>query len=167
MIKTIRPAALAGLLLTAGLTLGACQKPTAAVDTAKEAQAIQAQVDLFNAAMKAGDVEKAISIDAPDIRGYGGGGPDITSATADLAATKAAMRDPAYAFAVKPEHTEVAKSGDIAVQTGTYEASSTNPQTKAVEHAAGHWVAAWRKDDQGRWKLAAVSTASPPSAAAK
>jgi ketosteroid isomerase-like protein len=162
MTKTIRAAALAAV---AGLALTACQKPAPAVDAAKEAQAIQAQVDLFNAAVKAGDAEKATSIDAPDIRGYGGG-PDITSAAQDLTVTKALMHDPAFAFAVKTEHTEVAKSGEMAVLTGTYEGASTNPQTKAVDHAAGHWVAEWRKDDQGRWKLAAVSTASPPPPAA-
>lgn len=144
-----------------------CQKAApAAVDTAKEAAAINAQIDAFNASMKAGDVEKAIMIDAHDIHGYGGGAPDVTSADEDLKNTKAAMHDPNYGLSVKAEHTEVARSGDIAWQYGTYDASASDPKSGKAEKASGHWVAAWRKDDQGRWKLAAVSTANPPPPAA-
>lgn len=147
--------------------LAGCQKAgPAAVDTDKEAAAINAQIEVFNASMKAGDVEKAIMIDAKDIHGYGGGAPDVTSADEDLKNTKAAMHDPNYGLVVKPEHTEVAKSGDIAWQYGSYDASASDPKTGKADKVSGHWVAAWRKDDQGRWKLAAVSTANPPPAGA-
>jgi len=155
-----------GLLAAAAMlpALSACQKPAATVDETKETAAISAQIDAFNAAAKAKDAVKAVAIDASDVRGYGGG-PDINGPDEDLKATKAMMADPAYSFAVKPEHTEVAKSGELAFQTGTFEAAGTNPQTKAVEHATGHFVAVWRKDAGGAWKLAAVSSASPPPAA--
>lgn len=158
----------AGALLLAALA--ACDKAAApAVDTVKEAAAINSQIDLLNAAMKAGDAEKAISIDAPDIHGFGGGAPDVSTANEDLTNTKAAMHDPNYSVAVKAEHTEVAKSGDMAFQWGTWDAAATDPKTKQPVKATGHWVAAWRKDDQGRWKLAAVSNAdaAPMAAAAK
>lgn len=157
-----------GLMAAAAIlpALSACQKPAGTVDLAKEAAAVNAQVDAFNAAAKAKDPVKAVALDAADIRGYGGG-PDVNGPDEDLKATKAMMADPAYSFAVKPDHTEVAKSGDLAFQTGSFEAAGTNPQTKAVEHATGHFVAVFRKDEAGVWKLAAVSSASaaPPMAA--
>jgi ketosteroid isomerase-like protein len=159
------------LALVAGaamlFALAACQQ-AAPVDTAKEEAAINAQIDVLNAGMKAKDADKVVSIDADDVKGYGGG-PDTSGKAQDLANNKAGMADPAYAGAVKVEHTEVAKSGDIAFQTGTWDFTGTNPSTKAVEHTNGHWVAGWRKDKDGSWKLAAVSAANgapPPAAAA-
>jgi len=155
-----------GLLVAALLpALAACQKPAPPADAAKETAAINAQNDAFNAAAKTRDVEKAVAIDAADIRGYGGGGPDVTSKDDDLKSTRAAMADPAYAFSVKPEHTEVAKSGDIAFQTGVWESQATNPSTKAVERSSGHFVVGWRKDAAGTWRLAAVSASGPTLAA--
>jgi len=153
-----------GLLAAAALlpALSACEKPAATVDTAKETAALQAQLDAFNAAAKAKDADKMVALDAADVKGYGGG-PDINGRDEDLKATKAMLADPAYSFAVKAEHTEIAKSGDLAVQTGTFEAAGTSPTTKAVEHVTGHFVAAFRKDADGTWKLAAVSS-SPTSA---
>jgi len=158
-----------GLLAAAALApaLGACQQPAATVDTAKEAAALNAQVDAFNAAAKAKDADKMVALDAADVKGYGGG-PDINGRDEDLKATKAQLADPAYSFAVKPDHTEVAKSGELAFQTGTFEAAGTSPTTKAVEHVAGHFVAVFRKDADGTWKLAAVSSSpnsSMPAAA--
>jgi ketosteroid isomerase-like protein len=145
--------------------LAACQQP-AAVDTAKEEAAINAQVDAVNAAIKAKDADKLVSIDADDIRGYGGGGPDVASKDEDLKADKVMVADPAYGGSVKAEHLEVAKSGDLAVQTGSFDFTGTNPQTKAVEHSTGHWVAGWRKDKDGAWKMAAIGVAPAGPAAA-
>ena len=100
-----------GLLAAAAMlpALSACQQPAATVDVAKEAAAVNAEVDAFNAAAKAKDAVKAVALDATDVRGYGGG-PDITSPDQDLKVTKEMMADPAYSFVVKPDHTEVARS---------------------------------------------------------
>jgi ketosteroid isomerase-like protein len=143
--------------------LAACQKPALAVDAAKEIAAINAQINALNRASTVKDAERAVAADAPDIRAYGGGGPDIGSKADDLKIMKAIMADPAYAYQLKPEHTEIAKSGDIAFQTGSWAASATNPGAKSVAHWAGHYVAGWRKDADGTWKMAALSVASPPS----
>jgi ketosteroid isomerase-like protein len=152
-------------LLTAALllVLAACQKPAQAVDTSKEIAAINAQINALNRASTAKDAERAVAADAADIRAYGGGGPDIGSKDDDLKIMKAIMADPAYAYQLKPEHTEIAKSGEIAFQTGSWAASATNPGTKSVAQWAGHYVAGWRKDADGTWKMAALSVASPPS----
>ena len=151
--------------ITLCAALAGCQKPAPAVDTAKEEAAINAMLDAFNAAAKAKDADKLVAMDAADIRGYGGGGPDVTSKDEDLKATKAILGDPNYAFAIKAEHTEVAKSGDLAWQSGTWDGTFSDPKTKQAVKSSGHYVAAYRKDDQGAWKLAAVSTADAAGAA--
>jgi len=152
----------AGALAALPLALAACDKAAPPADPAKESAAILAQIDLYNAAVKSGDIEKAITVDAHDIRGYGGGGPDVASADQDLKATINATHDANFALSVKAEHTEVAKAGDMAWSSGTWEAQASDPKSGKPMKAHGHWVGAWRKDDQGRWKLAAVSNA--PSA---
>jgi ketosteroid isomerase-like protein len=141
------------------LALSACDRAAAPADPARESAAIQAQIETYAAAVKSGDIEKAVTVDAHDIHSYGGGGPDVTSADQDLKATIAASHDPNFAVAVKAEHTEVARSGDLAWQYGTWEAQASDPKSGKAVKSHGHWVAGWRKDDQGRWKLAAVSNA--------
>jgi ketosteroid isomerase-like protein len=155
----IRKSCLMALSAALPLVLAGCDKAAPTVDPAKETAAILAQIDLYNAAVKSGDIEKAVTVDARDVHLYGGG-PDVISADQDLKATIAASHDPNFALAVKAEHTEVAKAGDMAWQYGTWDASSSDPKTGKPVKAKGHWVAAWRKDDQGRWKLAAVSNAN-------
>lgn len=153
-----------GASLAAALALAACDKAAPAADPAKEAAAVNAQIDKFNAAMKAGDVEKAISVEAKDFHGYFTGAPDATTSSEDLANNKAAMHDPNYRFAVKAEHTEVAKAGDLAMQYGTWTASATDPKTGKAITSSGHWVGTWRKNpDDGSWRLAAMSGAEAPA----
>ena len=147
------------------LTLAACQKAAAPVDTAKEEAAINAQIDALNAAAKAKDAGKLVAFDATEFHSYGGGGPDVNSKDDDLKANTAMVADPAFAMTLKAEHLEIAKSGDLAIQTGSSENTGTNPATKAVEHSTAHWVAGWRKGSDGGWKLAAVAIGSPPPTA--
>ena len=59
-------------------------------------------------------------------------------------------RGPAYFFA---------GIAGLASAAGAGAAAGTSPTTKAVEHVAGHFVAVFRKDADGTWKLAAVSSA--------
>jgi ketosteroid isomerase-like protein len=157
-------------LLSAGalaaLTLAACDKAAAPVDTAKEAAAIEAQMGVLNAALKAGDAERSISIDAKDVHIYAGG-PDILSREDDLKFSKAMVADPNGALAVKPEHTEVSKSGDVAFQYGSWTGAATDPKTGKKVATSGHWVAGWRKaPEDGSWRLAALSAAEGSAAAA-
>ena len=160
------------LLAAAGLVaLAACAKPPPAVDTAKEADAINAEVAAVNAALKAKDADKAVAFDADDIVGWGGGGPPVKSKADDLAANKAAFADPNYSFTLTADHTEVAKSGDIAWGTGSYSETDTSPTTHKVESQSGNWVAGYRKAADGTWKVTAVASAQvaapPPPATPK
>jgi ketosteroid isomerase-like protein len=146
-------------------TLMACAKPAPAVDLAKEAAAINAADAAINAAMKAKDAVKATAYDADDIVNYAPGYPPVLGKAADLAGDKAGFTDPAFTFSFTVDHTEVAKSGDLAYQSGAFSQTDTNPTTRKVESSTGNWVAAWRKGTDGTWLLAAVA-ATPTTAAA-
>jgi uncharacterized protein (TIGR02246 family) len=47
---------------------------------------------------------------------------------------------------------EVARSGDLAYETGTYESKSVDAKKQAVT-AVGNYVHVWEKQDDGKWKV--------------
>jgi ketosteroid isomerase-like protein len=154
--------ALAAAGFAAGLA--SCAKPPPTVDVAKETDAINAEDAAINAAFKAKDADKAVAYDADDVTSWAPGSPPITSKVEDLASTKASFLDPGYSFSFAAGHTEIAKAGDLAYQTGSFNMTATNPATHKVEAMSGNWVAAFKKADDGTWKIAAV--AATPGAAA-
>jgi ketosteroid isomerase-like protein len=154
----------AAMVLLAGL--GACAKPEPSVDVAKETAAIDAEIAAINAAVKARDPAGAVAYDAADMISYGPGAI-IKGKDADLAANKAAFADPAYAFSIAADRTEIARSGELAFQTGSYQQSDTNPATHKIERSFGEWVATYRKDADGTWKIAAVAASPGPTPPAK
>jgi ketosteroid isomerase-like protein len=158
-----------GLACAASLaSLAACAKPAPpAVDVAKETAALTAVDAALNDAAKAKDADKAVAYDADDIVSYGPGAAPITSKAADLAATKAEYADPAFSFTFTVDRTVVAASGDLAYQTGAFDQTLTNPDTKKAERTAGNWVATFKKASDGTWQLsAAAATPTLPPAAA-
>jgi ketosteroid isomerase-like protein len=154
----------AGIAMVSALT--ACAKAPPAVDLTKEAAAINAEDVALNAALKAKDADKAVAYDADDIVSWAPGAPAVHSKADDLAGNKVAFADPAFAFSFTVDHTEVAKSGDLAYQTGGYTQTDTNPTTHKVETLAGNWVTSWRKAADGTWQIAASAStqATPPPA---
>ena len=150
-------------------SLGACTPPNTkpAVDVTKEAAAISGIFDAETAGLKAKDVDKATSADSDDYLGFYPGYAPVKGRDGDIAANKQAFSDPAYTYSQKSTRLDVAASGDMATQVGTFEQSATNPVTKKVENTSGNWVATWRKNADGVWKLTAVAeTEAPPSAPA-
>ncbi|QUD87720.1 YybH family protein [Phenylobacterium montanum] len=154
----------AALILIAGL--GACSK-TPTVDVAKEVAALQAEDAAINAAYKARDAVKATAYDAADYLSYTSGAPTVKGRDADLAGTKDSFTDPGFGFSFTADRTEVAKSGDLAYQAGSYTQTQTNPATKKVETVTGNWVAAWRKEPDGAWRIASEAVTQAPAPAAK
>jgi ketosteroid isomerase-like protein len=152
-----------GLVCAAVLaSLAACAKP---VDVAKETAAIKAEDAALNAAIKAKNADGAVAYDADDIISYGAGAPPITSKAADLAATKSIYADPNYRFSFTADRTDVAASGDLAYQSGSYAETATNPDTSQPENSTGNWVAVFKKSKDDVWKLTAVSATPAPAPA--
>ena len=63
------------------------------------------------------------------------------------------MSLPGFALSFTPTKIEVAKSGDIAYDVGTFELKTTDPQGKLVSEA-GKYVVVWKKQN-GQWKAVA------------
>ena len=165
MIKTKLVGVAVAALLTA--SLGACQKPEAAkpaVDTAKVAEAVKADMADLLVAFNAKDAAKAVGHDAPDYVGMMHGMANAVGPAGDLEVTKMQLSDPAAKIAVSDEKVDVAASGDMAVYRSTYAYTYTDPKTKAPATEAGNWVVGYKQVD-GAWKMA-WSVASDTSAAA-
>jgi ketosteroid isomerase-like protein len=63
---------------------------------------------------------------------------------------------------------EVARSGDLAFETGAYSMTLTGPDKKPATEK-GHYVVVWRKGADGAWKVGvdAPISAPPDAPAAK
>ncbi len=166
MTKTQLAGAATAALMAA--SLGACNPPPNTkpkVDVAKETATITAIFDAQSAAAKAKDVDKLTEADSDDYLGFYPGFAPVKGRDGDVAANKQAFTDPAFAYSQKSTRIDVAASGDMASQVGTYEQSATNPVTKKVETTSGNLVGTWRKDASGAWRLTAVAlTPAPPTA---
>ena len=149
--------------------LAACsQSATAppAADTAKDVAAITAGTAQFNANYKARAADKLVAGDAADFIGYfpftavQNGPEDAKARAAEFAA------DPASSVTITADRIEVAKSGDLAYAVGHAEGTATNPKTHAVEPRNSGYVAVYRKQADGSWKVVAVSVSPGPPASA-
>lgn len=152
------------------LSLAACAKTDAAkpaVDAGKISDAVKADADQLVADLNAKNLDKAVAHDAADIVGMFHGQPNITSPAEDKAATKGATDDPAFKLSVSNESVEVAKAGDLAIYKATYAATQTDPKTKKVGTENGNWVAVYKPQSDGSWKIAMnIVTDSAPAPAA-
>jgi uncharacterized protein (TIGR02246 family) len=141
-------------------------QPVAPPDTrAADEAAIRANVKDWSAAAQAKDAAKFASYygadatlmleDAPDVHGPAA----IRDAVADM------MKDPNFGLSFAPDTVVVARSSDIAYETGTYSLTMSGPNKKpATEN--GHYTVVWRKQPEGGWKVALDIPVSDPPAPA-
>lgn len=59
------------------------------------------------------------------------------------------------------DNVEVARSGDLAYETGSYSLTMSDPEGNAATQS-GHYVVVWKKDAAGAWKVAVDVPASDP-----
>lgn len=165
-IMTKTKIAMASLI---ALSLAACAKTDAAkpaADTAKIADAVKADADQLVADLNAKNLDKAVAHDAPKIMGMFHGQANVTSPAEDKAATKGATDDPAFHLAVADESVDVAQAGDMAIYHATYTATQTDPKTRKVGNETGNWVAVYKPQPDGSWKIAMNMIADTAPAAA-
>ena len=169
-MKTTKLAPLA-LPIVLAASLAGCAKPEAAkpaVDTAKIADAVKADAGQLVAALNAHDAAKAVTHDAPQTVGMFHGAPNVNSPAEDEAMTKQQIADPAFKLSVANESVDVAQAGDMAIYRATYAVSVTDPKSKKVVNETGNWVAQYKPQPDGSWKVALsiISDTPPPAAAA-
>jgi uncharacterized protein (TIGR02246 family) len=161
-------------LLAAALAVTACMHqapaPSAPPDTrAADEAALRGLIKEWSAAAQAKDAAKFVSVYADDAVVMLAGAPDIRGIAAIREGIPHMMQDPAFALSFEADTVVVARSGDLAYETGSYSMTTTGPDTKPATEK-GHYVVVWRKGADGAWKVvvdAPVSDPPEPPAAAR
>lgn len=165
---TLGPLGLAaGLFALIGCAAPQAPAPTPPPDTraADEAE-IRNLVEEWSAAAEARDAEKFASFYADDAVLMMEGAPDVSGIAGIREAIAGMMQDPNFALSFAADQVVVARSGDLAYETGTYSLTMSDAKKKPAT-VKGHYVDVWRKAD-GAWKVAVDAPVSdPPEAAGK
>ena len=140
--------------LVVTLTLGVA---AAAVCWAADTKIEQALRDLdakWSAAAGAKDIDKTVSYYSEDATVMPPNASSAKTKEAIRTAWKEMLTTPGAAISWKATKVEVAKSGDLAYVTGTYDATMTDASGKPVNDR-GKYVEVWEKQADGKWKCGA------------
>ncbi len=142
----------------------ACQPAAPVVDPAAEEAAIIAQVNVFNAAAAAYDTVALVSVYTPDAILLAPN-QERLQGTAEITQFFSGMQQVQAQMVLTPVAIEVAASGDMAVEEGTW--ASTIPMPNGGTYADnGKYLVGWKKVD-GTWLIqidAWNSDNAPPAA---
>jgi uncharacterized protein (TIGR02246 family) len=128
---------------------------------AVEQAAIQAAVEEWSAAAEAKDAETFASFYGEDAVLMMEGAPDIRGRAALGEGITGMMQDPNFALSFAADDIVVARSGDLAYETGTYTMTTSGPEGDPVTQK-GHYVDVWKKNADGEWKVAVDAPVSDP-----
>lgn len=142
-----RLAALA-LLLTSMTAVSLAQKSNPSADE----QAIRKLDQDWSAAAGAKDVEKTVSFYADDASAFPYNAPIATGKDQIRQLWSHLMSLPGFALTFGPTKVEVAKSGDLAYEYGTFELRSNDAQGNPTV-TLGKSVVVWTKQPDKRWKV--------------
>ena len=151
------------------LILGACSQPPAPQpveppDTrAADEAAIRAASKEWASAAAAKDAEKFASFYAEDATLMLGNAPDVKGKTAIREAAGGMMQDANFVLSFETTAVQVARSGDMAYELGTYSITTTNPKTKKPATEKGSGVVVWKKQPDGKWKAVVDAPISDPA----
>ena len=138
-----------------------------AADTKAIEQALRDLDAQWSAAAAAKDLEKTISFYSENALVLPTNAPAATTKEAIRNTWKDLLASPGVAISWKTTKVEVARSGDIAYTTGTYELTVNDASGKPINDR-GKYAEVWKKQTDGKWKVAVDIWNSdlPPSAAA-
>ena len=159
----------ASVIMAAFALAGCAPAPTTAPEPpdtrAADEMAIRSLIKDWAAAAQAKDAEKFVSVYAPDATVILEDSPDFRGVDAVRDAITGMMKDPNFALSFEADNVVVARSGDMAYETGTYAMTMSDPAQKPAPEN-GHYVVVWRKQPDGAWKVVLdVPVSDPPAAA--
>jgi uncharacterized protein (TIGR02246 family) len=163
MKMPIRSLAMIGALALAGCVTE--PPPTAEPPDTRAADeaAIRATIEEWSASAQAKDAAKFASFYTDDGILMLEGMENLQGPAAIEAAHAAMMEDPNFDLSFAADHVEVARSGDLAYETGSYTNTMSDPEGKPTTQT-GHYLVVWKKDASGTWKVAAdVPVSNPPA----
>jgi uncharacterized protein (TIGR02246 family) len=140
---------------------------TAAAGDTKIEQALRDLDAKWSAAAGAKDIDKTVSYYSEDAVVMPPNAPSAKTRETIRSAWKEMLTTPGAAINWKTTKVEVAKSGDLACVSGTYEVMINDPSAKpANDH--GKYVEVWKKQADGTWKVVAdIWNSDLPVAAAE
>ena len=128
--------------------------PRAPTDRQTDTDAINRLAEEMLSAFETKDSAKVNTYYAPGAVIATPGRPAAKDARALTKAIKDDIADPNLKITVSNEKTEVSGSGDMAYRRGSFKITTTNPQTKQAEQSEGTYLAVFRKQADGNWKIA-------------
>ena len=146
--------------LLAAVCLTTACGPTANVEQEREALL---QLDReWSQSVK--DVDKFVSFYSADASFHPQGMPVVTGAGPLKEAFTQMSSTPGFALQFSPTKAEVSASGDIGYTVGTYETSVNGPGGAPITEK-GKYVAVWKKQADGQWKVVEdiFNADAPPS----
>ncbi len=158
-----RQIVLAGCMALLTFTL-ACQRqaPDTRAAVESELKELDAQWSKVAAAK---DLDKTVSYYADDAIVLPPNAPAATTKEAIRGVWKDMITNPGFAGGWKPTKVEVAKSGDLAYLSGTYDFTLNDAKGKPVKDR-GKYVEVWKKQADGTWKTVTdIWNSDPPSPA--
>ncbi|MBV9086118.1 MAG: DUF4440 domain-containing protein [Acidobacteriaceae bacterium] len=131
---------------------------------ADQARAAMLQTDRdFAKTGAARDLDAFLSFVADDVRIFPEGAM-ATGKPAMRAMWEGGFKEPTWSIHWAPIAAEACASGDLGYTTGTYETRSQGSDGRPVVHR-GSYVTIWRKQGDGRWKVALdIGSAAPQTA---
>lgn len=147
-MKTRLMAALVVLLLVAGTASSIAQKSNPNPDE----QAIRKLDKDWSAAAGSKDVAKTVSFYADDASALPFNAPIATGKDQIQQLWAHLTSLPGFALSFAPTKIEVAKSGDLAYDLGTFELKTNDAQGNATTQV-GKYVVVWKKQSDKQWKV--------------
>ena len=140
---------------------------TAGAADTKIEQALHDLDAKWSAAAGAKDIDKTVSYYAESAVVMPPNAPSAKTRETIRSAWKEMLTTPGAAISWKATKVEVAKSGDLAYVSGTYEEAMTDASGKSVKDH-GKYVEVWKKQADGTWKVVAdIWNSDLPVAAAE
>jgi len=137
------------------LTLSTACKTAAPPDThADDESALRKLDDEWSRAVGAKDVEKTMSYYADDALMTLPNIPTLTGKDSIRTLWKSLLEAPGFAGGWKATKVEIARSGDLAYVTGSYEITETDESGKPMTDK-GKYIKNWKKQPDGSWKCVA------------
>lgn len=157
---------LSGIALMTVLLAAACAEqiqPAEPPDTrAQDEMDIRSASKAWSDAAQAKDAEKFVSFYTDDAVLILEDAADLSGKTAIRDAIGGMMQDPAFALSFQTTSVEVARSGDVAYELGTFSITTTDPATKKPLTEKGQGLVVWKKQADGTWKAHVDAPVSDP-----
>ena len=135
------------------LILSGCTQRTPADASAAAAQAVREQDEQWSKTAGTNDVDATVAYYADDASLLPPNAPIATGKQA-IRAVWAGLLSPDVAVSWQVTKADAARSGELAYVTGVYQVTAKNPKGKSAEDR-GKLVEVWRKQEDGKWKVAA------------